>query len=159
MQRQDKTLTAPDTRQINVVKCEFIFAGTAKQFIFKMAELPSLKKTLNNPRDIFTQLDIKHCLSESLLSLWHVKVKSLFLWLSHSPSQSVFPLSPLSPVSILRSLGINLSWSALVFVWARRAPEPDTHGAVMFRAAWAEGREGRDLARDYYQENYGSAIK
>ena len=152
MQRQDKTLTAPDTRQINVVKCEFILAETMKQFILKVAELPSLKKTLNNPRDIFTQLDIKHCLSESLLSLWDVKVKSLFLWLSHSPSHSVFSLSP---VSILRSLGINLSWSALVFVGARRAPEPDTHGAVMFRAAWAEGREGRDLARDYYQKIMG----
>ena len=53
MQSQDKTLTAPDTRQRNVVKCEFILAGTAKQFIFKMAELPSEKKTFNNPGGIY----------------------------------------------------------------------------------------------------------
>ena len=54
MQSQDKTLTAPDTRQRNVVKCEFIFSGTAKQFIYKMAEHPSEKKTLNNPGGIYS---------------------------------------------------------------------------------------------------------
>ena len=90
-------------------------------------------------------MDIKHCLSDKRWS--HFPDISRVQVSSHSPAQ--LPVIPLSPVSILRLLGINLS-SGLVFVGAPCEPEPaERERRVMFRPAGPVlGSEERDLARD-----------
>ena len=144
MQSQDKTLNAPDTRQIKCPMWEFILVGTETvlsiQHLKLLNFLPRRQMYVVIPS--LGQLEVGHqtfCLSDKRFWWWwsqKSRDRISSLQRSYSPGQSgVFPLLS---VSILRLRVINL-WFSLVFVWARGGWEP---------AASRLELPGLDLARD-----------